>query len=76
LSERVRSRAVPAGHVSAWWLGERDLFSRPDGTQLYVDPYLSDMVNDIFGQARDPAPMPPSEANNPPSKTYVSNVST
>ena len=64
LSERVRVRIVPTGHVIAWWLGGAGfIFKTAAGTQLYVDPYLSDIVNDIFGQARAfPAPIPAEDA--------------
>jgi L-ascorbate metabolism protein UlaG (beta-lactamase superfamily) len=44
---------VPLGQISAWWLGGAGfIFKTPTGTQLYVDPYLSDVVNEIFGQRR------------------------
>lgn len=53
LQERVRQRSVPVGQVVAWWLGGAGfIFKTSQGTQLFVDPYLSDVVNDIFGQQR------------------------
>src|SRR4030095_10924924 len=53
ISVQVNARTVPAGQVIAWWLGGAGfIFKTSTGTQLYVDPYLSDVVNDIFGQAR------------------------
>ncbi len=53
LPERIRQRTVPPGQVVAWWLGGAGfVFKTSQGTQLYADPYLSDVVNDIFGQQR------------------------
>src|SRR5438552_9935605 len=53
LNERTRQREVPSGQVIAWWLGGAGfIFKTSAGTQIYVDPYLSDVVNAIFGQAR------------------------
>lgn len=53
LSERIRQRAVAPGQLIAWWLGGAGfIFKTARGTLLYVDPYLSDVVNDIFGQQR------------------------
>ena len=48
----------------AWWLGGSGfIFKTSAGTQLYVDPYLSDIVNDIFGQPRAfPPPLTADEA--------------
>lgn len=61
---RIAEHAVPQGHVTAWWLGGSGfVFKTPDGTQIYVDPYLSDSVARIFDQARAfPAPIAPEEA--------------
>lgn len=53
LSERLRQRTVAPSEVVAWWLGGAGfVFKTSSGTQIYVDPYLSDVVNDIFGQPR------------------------
>src|SRR5262245_25179478 len=53
LDERVRQRELLPGQVIAWWLGGAGfIFKTSLGTQLFVDPYLSDVVNDIFGQQR------------------------
>jgi L-ascorbate metabolism protein UlaG (beta-lactamase superfamily) len=64
LSERVRQREVPPAHVVAWWLGGAGfIFKTPLGTQVFIDPYLSDVVNDIFGQPRAfPPPLTAEEA--------------
>ncbi|MCI0537760.1 MAG: MBL fold metallo-hydrolase [Verrucomicrobiales bacterium] len=62
LNERVRQRKVCQGQVIAWWLGGAGfIFKTSRGTQLFVDPYLSDAVNEIFGQQR--AFPPPITAN-------------
>jgi len=64
LSERVRQRNVLPGQVIAWWLGGAGfIFKTSHGTQLYIDPYLSDVVNEIFGQQRAfPPPLTSEEA--------------
>ncbi len=64
LSERLQQREVPPRRVIAWWLGGAGfIFKTPSGKQLYIDPYLSDVVNDIFGQARAfPPPLTAEEA--------------
>jgi len=64
LSERLRQRTVPSNQVIAWWLGGAGfIFKTSAGTQLYIDPYLSDVVNDIFGQPRAfPPPLAAEEA--------------
>src|SRR5947199_10596178 len=50
LAARVTQQEVPPGHVIAWWLGGSGfLFKTPAGTQVCVDPYLSNIVADIFG---------------------------
>jgi L-ascorbate 6-phosphate lactonase len=50
---RIAEEVVAPGHVTGWWLGGSGfVFKTPGGTQIYVDPYLSDIVRDIFGSAR------------------------
>ena len=63
LASRIAQRTVPPGKVAAWWLGGSGfVFKTPAGAQVYVDPYLSDVVNAIFGMARAfPAPLRPEE---------------
>lgn len=63
LATRISSRVVPRGKVVAWWLGGTGfIFKLPDGTRICVDPYLSNIVNNIFGIARGfPAPITPQE---------------
>ena len=53
LFERIRAAAVKTGTVSAWWLGGSGFaFKTPGGTVLYVDPYLSNCVKEMFGAGR------------------------
>ncbi len=47
---RVAQQDVPPGHVLAWWLGGSGfIFKTPGGTQVSIDPYLSDSAERIFG---------------------------
>jgi L-ascorbate 6-phosphate lactonase len=64
LAEEIFRRPVPRGSVLAWWLGGAGfVFKTSGGTEIYVDPYLSDRVRDIFGIARAfPTPIRPEEA--------------
>ena len=59
LSQCITQCSVAPGHVSAWWLGGSGFaFKSPAGTQVWIDPYLSDIVAEIFGQKRAfPAPI-------------------
>lgn len=64
LAARIAERVVSSGKIVAWWLGGSGfVFKTPAGAQVYVDPYLSDFVNSLFGMARAfPAPLQPEEA--------------
>ena len=67
MTELVRELAnitVAPGTVHAWWLGGTGfVFKTPAGTTIYVDPYLSNMVAQIFGVERGfPAPITAQEA--------------
>jgi L-ascorbate metabolism protein UlaG (beta-lactamase superfamily) len=59
LKDELTATAVQPGTVRAWWLGGTGfIFKTPQGTQIYIDPYLSDSVAAIFGQPRGfPAPI-------------------
>jgi L-ascorbate metabolism protein UlaG (beta-lactamase superfamily) len=59
LAERVASRMVSHGHVSVWWLGGSGfIFKTASGKQVWIDPYISNVVAQIFGQERAfPAPI-------------------
>ena len=56
---RIAEKVVAPGSVSAWWLGGSGwVFKTPSGAQVLVDPYLSDIVRELFGQGRAfPAPL-------------------
>lgn len=41
LRERIAARAIPAGAVGVWWLGQASLVLKLAGRTLYVDPYLA-----------------------------------
>ena len=59
LKDELAQTSVSAGTVRAWWLGGTGfIFKTAQGTQIYIDPYLSDSVAAIFGQPRGfPAPI-------------------
>lgn len=61
LEAEIAQQQVPPGHVLAWWLGGSGfVFKTPAGTQIYIDPYLSNIVEGIFGSRRGfPAPIEP-----------------
>src|SRR5476651_2415156 len=61
LADRIHERRVAPGSVVTWWLGGSGfVFKAPDGSVLYVDPYLSNCVKDMLGVGR--AFPPPIEA--------------
>jgi L-ascorbate metabolism protein UlaG (beta-lactamase superfamily) len=53
LANRIAQRSVAPHHLSAWWLGGSGfVFKTPAGRQIWIDPYLSDIVAEIFAQPR------------------------
>ncbi len=64
LAQTIAQMQVPTGHVMAWWLGGTGfVFKTAAGTQIYVDPYFSNCVAEIFGVERAfPAPISAEEA--------------
>ena len=53
LAEEIAARNVFHGSVVTWWLGGAGFaFKLPSGRQLWIDPYLSNVVEDLFGLAR------------------------
>src|SRR5258706_8949551 len=64
LKDELLQTKVDKGTVRAWWLGGTGfIFKTHSGTQIYIDPYLSDSVAAIFGQERAvPAPIAPEDA--------------
>ncbi|MEO6436104.1 MAG: MBL fold metallo-hydrolase [Tepidisphaeraceae bacterium] len=63
LRERITQRCVSPGTLACWWLGGSGfVFKSTAGTTLFLDPYLSDSVNGIFGVGRAfPAPLAPED---------------
>lgn len=59
LKDKIQQATVDPGTVRVWWLGGTGfVFKTHQGTQIYIDPYLSDSVGAIFGQPRGfPAPI-------------------
>lgn len=64
LAQRIARRTVAAGSLGAWWLGGSGfVFKTPGGRQVWIDPYLSDIVRPMFGIPRAfPAPITAEEA--------------
>ena len=64
LAQTIAEAHVRPGTVMAWWLGSTGfVFKTSAGTQLYVDPYFSNCVAQIFGVERAfPPPIPVEEA--------------
>jgi L-ascorbate 6-phosphate lactonase len=53
VAKTIAETTVRAGSVMAWWLsGTGFVLKTSQGTQLYIDPYFSDCVSQIFGVAR------------------------
>ena len=63
LSDDIAAAQVREGHVSSWWLGGSGfVFKTSKGTIIYVDPYLSNSVKEIFGADRAfPPPVAPQD---------------
>lgn len=64
LAERIVEARPAAGSIAAWWLGGSGfIFKTPAERQIWIDPYLSDVVRAMFGVARAfPAPISVAEA--------------
>ena len=64
LTDLIAETNVPHGSVMTWWLGGTGfVFKTPVGTQIYVDPYLTNCVAHIFGVERGlPALIQPQDA--------------
>jgi L-ascorbate 6-phosphate lactonase len=61
LAVRVATKRVSTGRLAAWWLGGSGfIFKTPEGLRIYIDPYLSNAVKDLFGVDRAfPSPIEP-----------------
>ena len=64
LPARIALARPAAGSLAAWWLGGSGfIFKTPAGRQVWIDPYLSDVVKTMFGIARAfPPPITAAEA--------------
>jgi L-ascorbate 6-phosphate lactonase len=64
LASTIAATQVPPGHVMAWWLsGTGFVFKTSAGTQVFVDPYFTNCVAQIFDVERAlPPPIPVDEA--------------
>ncbi len=53
LAARIASAQPAPGTLAAWWLGGSGfIFKTPAGRQIWIDPYLSDVVRTMFGVGR------------------------
>ena len=64
LSDRIAAARPAAGAIASWWLGGSGfIFKAHSGRQIWIDPYLSDVVRSMFGVGRAfPPPITVSEA--------------
>src|SRR5436309_11112532 len=64
LAQTIAATQVRPGSLMAWWLcGTGFVFKTSQGTQIYVDPYFSNCVSQIFGVERAvPPPIPVNDA--------------
>jgi L-ascorbate metabolism protein UlaG (beta-lactamase superfamily) len=64
LAERIVAACPAPGSIAAWWLGGSGfIFKASSGQQVWIDPYLSDVVSAIFGVGRAfPPPISVAEA--------------
>ncbi len=64
LARQIADRPVTAGSLGVWWLGGSGfVFKDAAGVQVWIDPYLSDFVREVFGIGRAfPPPVVPEEA--------------
>ena len=53
LAQRIRDAQVPEGHLAIFWLVQAGfVFKNHRGKVVYLDPYLSDVVERMFGFKR------------------------
>jgi len=64
LAAQIAAARPAAGSLAAWWLGGSGfIFKTPAGRQVWIDPYLSDVVKTMFGIGRAfPPPITAAEA--------------
>src|SRR5512133_75499 len=53
IASEIAETKVAPGFVALWWLAQAGfVFKAPDGTVVYLDPYLTDIVEKTFGFKR------------------------
>jgi len=53
LRQSIQATSVPSGSTAIWWLGQAGFaFKTAGGSVLYLDPYLSDVVEKVAGFKR------------------------
>lgn len=64
LAARIAAARPTPGTLAVWWLGGSGfIFKTPAGRQIWIDPYLSDIVRPMFGIGRAfPPPISVEEA--------------
>jgi L-ascorbate 6-phosphate lactonase len=64
LARQIADCRVSPGTLGVWWLGGSGfVFKTAAGRQVWIDPYLSDFVREVFGVGRAfPPPLAPDEA--------------
>jgi len=65
LTKAIESDVVPQGCLAIYWLSQAGfVFKSPSGRVVYIDPYLSDVVERLFGFKRMMAcPIPAEEVD-------------
>ncbi|MFC0214928.1 MBL fold metallo-hydrolase [Paenibacillus chartarius] len=67
LLNQMAATAVPVGAVAVWHLGQESVVLKGGGMTIYIDPYLSDSVNEVTnGQSprKFASPLQPHEVTN------------
>ncbi|MHB9038013.1 MAG: MBL fold metallo-hydrolase [Armatimonadota bacterium] len=53
LAQEIKATKVPEGSAAIWWLAQAGFaFKSSDGTVIYLDPYLSNVVEKLAGFVR------------------------
>jgi L-ascorbate 6-phosphate lactonase len=66
LAQTIAATNVRKGSLMAWWLsGTGFVLKTPAGTQIYIDPYFTNCVSQIFGVERAGPPLIPVEEAQP-----------
>ncbi|GGG23195.1 MBL fold metallo-hydrolase [Paenibacillus abyssi] len=63
--EEVNASSLPHGAVAVWFIGQESVIMKGTQTIVYVDPYVSDHLENAAGiQRAYPAPFPPETITN------------